>query len=150
MSESSLDEERVIEAARSIIRSRFARGKQLASSNDAKELGIHELSTAEQEIFACLFLTTRHEVIAFEKLFFGSIDHASVHPRIVVKRLLDLGASAVILFHNHPSGISDPSNSDRELTRRLKQAVELVDGSIIDHIVVAGTSTFSFSEQGML
>ena len=97
-----------------------------------------------------MFLDNRHRVMAFEDLFFGTINGASVHPRVVVQRALEINAAAVIFTHNHPSGISEPSEADRQLTSRLKKALELVDIRVLDHIVVGSDETTSFSERGWL
>ncbi len=103
-----------------------------------------------QEVFAVLFLDNQHRVLAFEELFAGTLDSCSVHPREVVKRALALGAGAVILAHNHPSGVAEPSASDRSLTRRLADALALVDIRTLDHIVVGEGEAVSFAERGWL
>lgn len=104
----------------------------------------------QREVFACLFLDTRHQVIAFETLFHGTIDAATVHPREVVKRVLQLNAAAVILAHNHPSGVAEPSQADQALTRRLRDALALVDVRVIDHIVTGDGEAASFADRGWL
>jgi DNA repair protein RadC len=108
-----------------------------------------QLATRECEIFAVLFLTNRHRVIAFEELFRGTIDGATVHPREVVKEVLRHNAAAVILCHNHPSGASEPSRADEAITRRLTEALALVDVRVLDHLIVGETIT-SFAERGLL
>jgi DNA repair protein RadC len=108
-----------------------------------------QLATRECEIFAVLFLTNRHRVIAFEELFRGTIDGATVHPREVVKEVLRHNAAAVILAHNHPSGASEPSRADEAITRRLTEALALVDVRVLDHLIVGETIT-SFAERGLL
>jgi len=92
----------------------------------------------------------RHRVLGFEELFFGTIDGASVHPRVVVQRALDLNSAAVIFAHNHPSGVAEPSRADEVLTRRLKEALALVDVRVLDHIVAGCEGTVSFAERGLL
>jgi len=89
-------------------------------------------------------------VLGFEELFFGTIDGASVHPRVVVQRALELNSAAVIFAHNHPSGVAEPSRADEVLTRRLKEALALVDVRVLDHIVVGCEGTVSFAERGLL
>ena len=101
------------------------------------------------EVFACLFLDNQHRLIAFEELFRGTIDGASVHPREVVKRVLHHNAAAVILVHNHPSGASEPSHADRNITEELKSALALIDVRILDHFVV-GERVTSFTESNLL
>lgn len=104
----------------------------------------------EQEVFSVIFLNTRHCVITIEDMFFGTIDGASVYPREVVKNALKHNAAAVILFHNHPSGVSEPSEADTRITQRLKDALNLVDIRILDHFVVGGKDITSFAERGLL
>ena len=104
----------------------------------------------EREVFACLFLDNRHRLIAAENLFYGTIDGASVHPREVVKRALQLNAAAVILSHNHPSSVTEPSHADELVTRRLTEALALVDIRVLDHLIVGGNATLSFAERGLL
>lgn len=108
------------------------------------------LRDRRQEVFAALFLDTRHRVIACEALFQGTIDGTNVYPREVVLRCLGHGAAAVIFAHNHPSGVAEPSDADRRLTRRLRDALALVDIRVVDHLVVGDGETASFAERGLL
>jgi DNA repair protein RadC len=102
------------------------------------------------EVFACLFLDNHHRMIAFEELFRGSIDGASVHPREVVRRCLAHNAAAVILAHNHPSGVAEPSQADRTITLRLRDALGLIDVRVLDHIVIGDALPISLAERGWL
>jgi len=102
------------------------------------------------EVFACLFLDNRHRVIVFEELFRGTVDGASVHPREVVRRALHHNAAAVILAHNHPSGVAEPSRADIRITRRLVEALALVDVRILDHVVIGEGDGVSFAERGLI
>ena len=102
------------------------------------------------ELFCCLHLDNRHRLIAFDELFRGTIDGASVHPREVVKQALARNAAAVILAHNHPSGVAEPSQADELITRRLREALALVDIRVLDHCIVADTGCLSFAERGLL
>jgi len=102
------------------------------------------------EVFACLFLDNRHRVIAFEELFRGSIHGASVHPREVVRRCLAHNAAAVILAHNHPSGVAEPSQDDRTITLRLRDALGLIEVRVLDHIVIGDGLPISLAERGWL
>jgi len=111
-------------------------------------LRIH-LGGRDYEVFGLLYLNTRYKLIAAEDLFRGTIDGASVYPREVVKSALAHGASSVIIFHNHPSGSCEPSQADEAITRKLKQALALVEVRVVDHLVV-GEEIFSFSEHGLL
>ncbi|KPU61820.1 DNA repair RadC family protein [Pseudomonas fluorescens] len=102
------------------------------------------------EVFGCLFLDSRHQVLGFEPLFRGSIDNTSVHPREVVKRALANNAAALILCHNHPSGNSDPSQADRVLTKRLQKALELIDVRVLDHFIIGDGDPLSMAEYGWM
>lgn len=103
-----------------------------------------------RELFHCLFLDNKNRLIVDETLFMGTIDQSAVHPREVVKRALEVNASAVILSHNHPSGVCDPSRSDIEITHRLKEALELVDIRLLDHLIVGDQEVLSLAERGEL
>jgi DNA repair protein RadC len=102
------------------------------------------------EVFGCLFLDSRHQVLAFEALFRGSIDSTSVHPRQVVKRALAHNAAALILCHNHPSGNTNPSQADRTLTKRLQEALDLIDVRVLDHFIIGDGEPLSMAEYGWL
>lgn len=102
------------------------------------------------ELFCCLHLDVRHRLIAFEELFRGTIDGASVHPREVVRQTLARNSAAVILAHNHPSGIPEPSHADELITQRLRDALALVDVRVLDHLIVGGDRCMSFAERGLL
>lgn len=108
------------------------------------------LGHLEREVFGCLFLDTRHRLIRFEVLFQGTIDATTVHPREVVKMVLRVNAAAVILAHNHPSGVAEPSHADQALTRRLSDALALIDVRVLDHFVIGEKSAVSFAERGWL
>ena len=108
-----------------------------------------KLSNLEHEIFSVLFLDSQHGVIHYQEMFTGTIDGASVYPREVVKAALKNNAAAVIFAHNHPSGVSAPSESDKRITKRLKSALLLVDIRVLDHLIV-GSDITSFAEQGLL
>ena len=117
-----------------------------ALARDAIQL---RLSGLEHEVFACLFLDNQHRVIKFEELFRGTIDGASVYPREVVKAALACNAAAVMFCHNHPSGVAEPSEADKFITQRLKQAFGLIDIRVLDHFIV-GQEVYSFAEHGLL
>jgi DNA repair protein RadC len=109
-----------------------------------------KMAELEREVFAVLFLDNRHRLIKYDEMFFGTIDGASVHPREVVKAALKHNAAAVILAHNHPSGVPEPSNADKRITHQVKEALKLIDIRVLDHIVVGGTGTLSFAELGLV
>ncbi len=108
------------------------------------------LRSHPNEVFACLFLDNRHRLICYEELFHGTIDGASVYPREVVRRALVHNAAALILAHNHPSGVAEPSSADRRITERVKQALELVDIRVLDHIIVGDGEMVSLAELGWI
>ena len=108
------------------------------------------LATEPDEHFCGLFLDSQHRLIVFERLFRGTVDGASVYPRVVVRRALELNAAALVVTHNHPSGITEPSHADRRITERLREALALVDVRVLDHIIVGTGGAFSFAENGMI
>jgi len=109
-----------------------------------------KLRDLPHELFCCLFLDNRHRVLRFEPLFRGTIDGTSVYPREVVKQALAVNAAAVILAHNHPSGVAEPSQADERITRRLKAALELVDIRLLDHLVIGDCHCTSLASRGLL
>jgi len=126
------------------------RGAALTSPTVTMEYLQTVLRDRNREIFTCLFLDTRHRVIASEDLFQGSIDGACVYPRVVAERALRLSAAAVIVAHNHPSGVSEPSLADQAITRRLKDALLLLEIRLLDHFVVGDGPPVSMASRGML
>lgn len=108
------------------------------------------LAGEEREVFMVLFLDNQNRLIAHETLFIGTINHTEIHPREVVKATLKYNAAAVIVAHNHPSGLAEPSQADRRLTERLKRALDLVDIRLPDHLVIGGMDIVSFAERGWL
>ena len=108
------------------------------------------LAGREHEVFAVLFLDARHQLLAMEEMFRGTLTQTSVYPREVVKRALERNAAAVMLAHNHPSGVAEPSRADEFLTQTLKSALALVDVRVLDHLVVGRESVVSFAERGLL
>lgn len=125
-------------------------GPPLANPRATRDYLRARLRDRDHEVFCCLFLDNRHRVIAFEEVFRGTIDGASVHPRDVVKLALARNAAAVILAHNHPSGIAEPSQADEMITARLRDALALVDIRVLDHIVVGDAACVSFAERGLI
>jgi DNA repair protein RadC len=122
----------------------------LGSPNAVREyLAVH-YAGKEREVFGCLFLDSRHRLIAVEEMFMGTVDGASVHPREVVKRALQLNSSAVILAHNHPSGVAEPSQADELITARLRDVLALVDIRMLDHLIVGGATVVSLAERGLI
>lgn len=140
----------VLEMGRRHLAEGLKRDSALESPQQVRDYLKARLRHEPHEIFGCLFLDTRHRVLAFEALFHGTIDGASVYPRQVVKRALAHNAAAVILTHNHPSGIAEPSQADRLLTTRLKDALALVDVRVLDHFIVGDGEPLSMAEYGWL
>jgi len=138
------------ELVRRQLRQSLKRGVSLTSPTMTMEYLQTVLRDRNREIFTCLFLDTRHRVIASENLFKGSIDGACVYPRVVAERALRLSAAAVIVAHNHPSGVSEPSLADQAITRRLKDALLLLEIRLLDHFVVGDGPPVSMASRGML
>ena len=134
---------------------RFAE-EQLAERNvmenpaQVKNYLLARLGHQPNEVFAALFLDNQHRVLGFEELFFGTINASSVHPRVVVQRALAHNAAAIIISHNHPSGVCEPSIADLDITQTLKRSLELIDVRLLDHLLVAGHQVISFAERGEL
>ena len=125
-------------------------GAPLESPAATERFLVAQLRDRPYEVFCCLHLDTRHRLIAFEELFRGTIDGASVHPREVVRQALAHNSAAVILAHNHPSGIAEPSQADELITHRLRDALGLVEVRVLDHLIVGGPHCLSFAERGLL
>jgi len=140
----------VIAASRWLMTRRVRRGTPLHSPHVVRDFLAVKLGTLEHEVFAVLLLDTRHRLIEYVELFRGTIDGASVHPREVVKLALARNAAAIILAHPHPSGIAEPSAADELITRRLQEALALVDIRVLDHLIIAGGEAVSLSERGLL
>lgn len=140
----------VLEMTRRYLAERLQRTDALSSPTDTVRYLQARLGGHPYELFGALFLDNRHRVLAFEELFRGTIDGAQVHPREVVRRALHHNAAAVIFAHNHPSGVSEPSQADRRITARLREALALVEVRVLDHIVVGQGETTSFAERGLL
>jgi DNA repair protein RadC len=125
-------------------------GPSLASPRATREYLIARLRDLEHEVFCCLYLDNRHRLIEFEQMFRGTIDGASVYPREVVKQALQWNCAAVIIAHNHPSGIAEPSLADERITLRVKDALALVDIRLLDHIIVGDGASVSLAERGLV
>jgi len=139
-----------VELARRYFREAMRIGPALDAPEAARAFLLAQLRDRPHEVFCCLYLDKRHRLIHFEELFRGTIDGAGVHPREVLRQTLLHNAAAVILAHNHPSGVLEPSQADEFITRRLRDALALVDVRVLDHIIVGDGHCFSFSEHGLL
>ena len=125
-------------------------GEAIRSPADTEAFLKAKLRARAHEVFCCLYLDNRHRVLGFEELFRGTIDGTSVYPREVVKEALSFNAAAVILAHNHPSGVAEPSQADERITRRIRAALELVDIRLLDHLVIGDGAVTSLAARGML
>src|SRR3984885_4359070 len=141
--------EEIMTGARQALALRVRRGTDLSSPQRARDYLMTRLAEREHEVFTVIYLDNRHRLIACQELFRGTLDGASVHPRIVVKEALRHNAAALIISHNHPSGQVDPSQADEHITSRLKAALELIDVRLVDHIITAGGSSLSMADRGL-
>jgi DNA repair protein RadC len=139
-----------LELARRCLGEQLQARPSLGSPRDSGEFLSARLRHLPYEVFGCLYLDNRHRVLAFEELFRGTVDGASVHPREVVRACLKHNACAVIFAHNHPSGVAEPSAADRAITRELREALQLVGVRVLDHLVVGQGAPVSMAERGLL
>jgi len=137
-----------LELGRRYLAEPLERGQPLDNPDKAGQLLTAQLRGLPFEVFACLFLDNKHRLIAFEKLFQGTIDAAAVYPREVVRRAMEHNAAAVILAHNHPSGVAEPSQADHAITRRLVEALGLVEVRVLDHLVIGDGGWVSLASRG--
>lgn len=140
----------VMEMARRTLNEDMQAGDALDSPDAVRAYLRLLLHDKEYEVFCCVFLDAQNRVLAVEELFRGTLTQTSVYPREIVKRALFHNAGALILAHNHPSGVAEPSQADRQLTRHLAEALALVDIRVLDHFIVAGAASLSFKEAGQL
>jgi len=146
----TLQETLIINQAKDIIAAQLVTGTAFTSPSAVKDFCLFELGFLQHEVFAVIFLNQRHQMIAFDQMFRGTIDGASVYPREVAKAALAHNAAAVIFTHNHPSGVADPSQSDERITSRLVDALGLFDIRVLDHIIVGKDTAVSFADRGLL
>lgn len=144
-----LTAEQVLEKAIEVIDARYCTGAMFTSSQCTKDYLKHKLGGQEKEVFAVMFMDNQHALIEYNEMFSGTIDSASVYPREIVKQALKVNAAAVILSHNHPSGLSEASIADKQITERIKKALALIDITVLDHIIIA-REPLSFAETGLL
>lgn len=145
-------EDQIIAEAKQLLYKRMTSRKydQFTSPGAVRDYLRLHLAERKQEIFYCLFLDSQHRLLDGRELFRGTIDGCSVYPREVVKATLEVNAAVVILAHNHPSGVAEPSTADRQITDRLKNALALVDVRVLDHFVVGDQDVISFAERGWI
>ena len=142
--------EQILVAARQVLAHRVRRGASLQSPQKVGEYLNVRVGHLDYEVFGLILLDKRHRVIECIDLFRGTIDGASVHPREVVKLALEKSAAACIVYHNHPSGVQEPSQADELITARVKDALALIDVRLIDHLILGGPSVLSFAQAGLL
>lgn len=140
----------VLELSRRQMREKLEQVDALSNSQMTRDYLRARMRDYQREVFTCLYLDNQHRVVAVEELFHGTIDGAAVYPREVVKRCLHNNAAAVIFAHNHPSGVAEPSQADRSITRRLQQALNTIDVRVLDHVVVGREEVVSFAERGLI
>lgn len=140
----------ILELCRRVLDAKLARSDIISSPEVTREYLQLHFQGLEREQFACLFLDTRHRVITLETLFMGTLNAATVYPREVVKQALALNAASVIFCHNHPSGDPEPSQADIRITVKLKEALQLVDIRVLDHMIIGCGSTLSMAEHGLI
>lgn len=140
----------ILKMAEQITKARMERKGYVRDPGATTDYIKAHLADRPHEVFGVIFLDTRHGIVACEDLFFGTIDGAEVHPRVVAKRALELNAAAVIVYHNHPSGNPEPSAADRQVTARLKSALALLDIRVLDHIIIGGTESLSMASKGLV
>lgn len=148
----SNEEREVIDLALSILNDKFKRNPEFCFTSPKLVSEYIQLNVAslEREVFGVLYLDNQHRLISDEIEFYGTIDAASVYPREVAKKALYKNCAAVVLYHNHPSGVAEPSQSDRTVTRRISEALELIGVRVLDHFVVSIDDSVSFSERGWI
>lgn len=140
----------ILEMAHRHLAERMQNGVEITSPDVTREFLSVTMRAYQQEVFACLYLDSQHRLIHFHTHFFGTVDGASVYPRELVKTALKHNAAAVILAHNHPSGVAEPSRADQTITRRIQSALELVDVRVLDHMIVGDGEVISFAERGLI
>ena len=145
-----VEKQSVITLAMKVLSIKHRAGRVLSKPDETRDFLRLRLAGYRNEVFGCLFVDNRHRIIAVRELFQGTIDGASVYPRVVVQQAMEVNAAAVVFFHNHPSGVAEPSHADEAITRRLKDALALVDVRVLDHFVVSAGESVSFAERGLL
>jgi DNA repair protein RadC len=144
-----MTENQVLEKAAEILACKYVREDAFTSSLATRDFLRFKLGNYEREVFAVMLLDSQHKLIDYQELFFGTVNSATVYPREVVKTVLQENAAAVIFAHNHPSGIGEPSMADKQITKRLQDALGLIDVAVLDHVII-GKSCYSFAENNLL
>ena len=145
-----VEKQSAVALAMKVLAIKHRAGRPLSNPEATRNYLRLRLADYQNEVFGSVFLDNRHRIIAVRELFQGTIDGASIHPRVVVQQALSMNAGALVLFHNHPSGVAEPSHADEAITRRLKDALALVDVRVLDHFVVSAGESVSFAERGLI
>ena len=140
----------LIKATSNVLQKKFERGDEICSPESSKKFLQLALGSEDREQFGVIFLDNAHRVIAYEVLFMGSLNSSEVHPREIAKRGMEHNSPAIICCHNHPSGLPEPSPADKEITQAIISACNLLSIRVLDHIIVGGSETFSFAENGLI
>lgn len=140
----------VLEMSRRYFQEPLQKGEALTSASQTKNFLMSKMQAYPYEVFAALLLDTQHQIICFHEFFFGSIDNATVHPRVIAQKVLHENAAAIILVHNHPSGDPTASISDRKITEKIVSAMQLIDVRVLDHFIIGHQKTTSFAEKGWI
>ncbi len=143
-------ENSIINSAIKILKYRVCESECMSSTKDVKQYCQLAIANEPDEWFCCLFLNNQHQLITFEKLFRGTVDHANVHPRVILRRALELNSAALILVHNHPSGSTTPSTSDINITKKLTTLLSEIDVRVLDHLIVTTSTVTSMADLSLL
>ena len=147
---SEIEQECVVKLALEVLKYRHKPGKMLTKPDDSRDYLQLKLGDRKNEVFGAVFLDNKHRILCDQEMFHGSISSASVYPRVVVQQALECNAAALFLYHNHPSGDSEPSMADKHITKRLNDALALIDVRVLDHLVVGSLGSVSFAERGLI
>lgn len=152
MKSTKLHSEKLISRALRCLEDRlkYLTGETLNHSRHVRDYLRLKLAEEKNEVFSVLFLDNQHRLLAFEKMFFGTINESVVYPRTIIQKALEHNAAAIIAAHNHPSGNKNPSRADKEITSKLKTVMDAIDIKLLDHIIITSVDTYSFAEGGLL
>lgn len=146
----SPDEQAIVQQAKRILARQVRKGRKLLSPHDVRDYLLFRLAHYEREVFGMFLLDNQHRVLAFHELFQGTLSQTMVYPREIIKATIQHNAAALILVHNHPGHEASPSDADKQITQKIKLAMELMDVRVLDHFIVAGDQTVSMAELGLV
>jgi DNA repair protein RadC len=145
-----VEKQSALRLAMKVLAIKHRAGRPLTNPEATRNYLRLRLADYQNEVFGAVFLNNRHRIITVRELFQGTIDGASIHPRVVVQQALSVNAAALVFYHNHPSGVAEPSHADEAITRRLRDALALVDVRVLDHFVVSAGESVSFAQRGLI